>query len=556
MRINIFVPVLSEDYGNEVVESLKPLPVTKLIGNYNCFSKMINEAIYKSSLKNNEILIICSHRVRPTPDDMDRMVQKIHEGYGMVAFYRLGCFGFKLDLIREIGFFDENFIPAGYEDDDFFFRLQESDIALYEDKSVEYIPGPSLWQQELYDFEGVPYKQPITYKYFIQKWNRDHIKMIINRKILERDVFYKIGDKTGQTVFKKWNESVLLDGNLQKYYTVEKISDICDKTILIFGGSGSLGQQFIEKYSKVEDPKKMNKIHVFSRDENKHWHLSQKPEFKNVNFIIGDIRDYQRVLDTLLTVNPHIIIIASAMKHIDRCEFDVNEALLTNTIGTMNICKTILTYELSLKRLENVVFISTDKATKPINTYGMTKALSEKIMIEYSIKMKTSSIKFNIVRYGNVLNSRGSIIPKLKESKDKIINLTHKDMTRFIMTQQEAVKLIEFAILNGNTGETIIPKLSSMNILELFQLFSEKYDKEINITSIRPGEKLHEELLNEDELRRTYIKKGYYILPSSSTNNTNTITFDDKILETGYSSCDNKLSKEELKTYLEALDLL
>ena len=256
-------------------------------------------------------------------------------------------------------------------------------------------------------------------------------------------------------------------------------------------------------------------------------------------------------------MNPDIIIIASALKHIDTCEFNVNEALLTNTIGTMNICKNIFIHKTQLKKLSNVVFVSTDKATKPINTYGMTKALSEKIIIEYSKKMETEKIKFNIVRYGNVLNSRGSIIPKLKETQDPIIYLTHKDMTRFIMTQEEAISLIEYAIVYGSVGETIIPKISSMRILDVFELFSEKYNKKIEITHIRPGEKLHEELLNDYELTRTIVRDNYYILPPTyETMIGDESIINKNVLKTGYSSCNNILSKRELETYLIKLDLL
>ena len=140
--------------------------------------------------------------------------------------------------------------------------------------------------------------------------------------------------------------------------------------------------KFIEKYNNNG-----NSIVVYSRDENKHWLLSQKEEFKNVQFIIGDIRIENRVREALISTNPHVVIIASALKHIDRCEFDVDEAFLTNTQGVANVCKSVFLHKNDLKKLENVVYISTDKASRPINTYGMTNALSEKIVIEYSKKM-------------------------------------------------------------------------------------------------------------------------------------------------------------------------
>ena len=170
--------------------------------------------------------------------------------------------------------------------------------------------------------------------------------------------------------------------------------------------------------------------------------------------------------------------------------------------------------------------------------------------------MGLSSIKFVITRYGNVLNSRGSLIPKLQETKDMELKLTHADMTRFIMTQEEAVALIEYAIIHGLSGETIIPKLTSMKILDVFELFSDFNNKKIVITSIRPGEKLHEELLNEDELRRTFERGQYYILPSSYNLDDSDNSKNKCIDKTSYSSCDNLLSKEELETYLQGLNLL
>ena len=549
-NISICAAVKEKDLANDLIESLKPLPVNIIIGTGISFSKMMNDLIFKNS--NSDILIICSHRVRPTQRDVERLITKINEGFGLVCFYRMAFFGFKIDLIKKIGFFDERFIPAGYEDDDFFFRLQEHDIALYEDQSVTYIPGPSLWQQELIEYEGIQFKQPITYKFFIQKWDRDNNTMKIKRKLPEQQTCH-ILDKTITSVFKKWSESTLLPNNLQKVYKIENNIGIVNKKILIFGGTGSLGTKLVELYNTGDSK---NQIYIFSRDENKHWALSQLPIFKNIEFILGDIRDEQRVKEILFTISPHIIIIASAMKHIDKCEFNVYESMLTNTIGTLNICKTIHLYETHLKRLERVVFVSTDKATKPINTYGMTKALSEKIIIEYSKKMHTSSIIFNITRYGNVLNSRGSIIPKLQESTESTFQLTHVDMTRFIMTQKEAVDLITYALLHGQNGDTIVPKLKSMKIKDVFELYCERDHKEYIITSIRPGEKIHEELLNEDELRRSYSQDNYYILPPSyNTKTTLNSLFNDTTLDSsGYSSKYTE-SKEFILNYLKSHNL-
>jgi FlaA1/EpsC-like NDP-sugar epimerase len=279
--------------------------------------------------------------------------------------------------------------------------------------------------------------------------------------------------------------------------------------------------------------------------------MSQKYKDIKLNYIIGDIRDISRVQQIIQKLDPHIIIIASAMKHIDKCEFDVNEALLTNTIGVLNVCKSVQnTFNVS-KRLENVVFISTDKACSPTNVYGMSKSLSERVIIEYSLNMKNTKIKFTNCRYGNVLDSRGSIIPKLKNSISDTYYLNNIEMTRFVMTQEQAVELIMYSILKGQTGETIIPKLKSMKIKDLFEIFSEKYNKKIEMSKIRPGEKIHEELLNIEELYRTTTNNSYYIIHPSYNVIKSTLE-----TKSSYSSDIDIMTKEFLTNYLSELNLL
>lgn len=252
------------------------------------------------------------------------------------------------------------------------------------------------------------------------------------------------------------------------------------KTIFIFGGSGSLGNKLIEKYSA-------NQVINFSRDECKHWAMELK--YKNIQNIIGNIYDYKSVETALIRTNPHIIIIAAALKHIDRCEYATDQCIKTNLLGIQNVLDCIDRNPLS--RLETVVFISTDKACNPINVYGMCKALSEKMMIEKAFYSKTK-VKYVTVRYGNVLNSRGSIIPILHErgtQPDNDFTLTHIDMTRFIMTLEDSCNLIEYAILNGTSGEIIIPKLRSMKVADLFEIFSEIYDKDVKVVGLRSGDR-------------------------------------------------------------------
>ena len=320
-----------------------------------------------------------------------------------------------------------------------------------------------------------------------------------------------------------------------------------NKTILFFGATGSLGNEFIKR--NIND----NIIVNFSRDECKHWKLELK--FKkhkdNIKNIMGDIRDKNRVKKYIKIIKPNIIIIASALKHIERCEYATSECINTNLIGIKNVLDSIEELE-DIIKCESVIFISTDKACSPVNLYGMCKAISEKMVIEKSLTSKF--IKYNIVRYGNVLNSRGSIIPLLHHmgnSKDyNNFTLTDKRMTRFIMTLESSCKLIEYAIINGENGEIIIPQIKSMKILDLFEIFSELYSKNIVVKGIRPGEKLYELLINGTEYMLTYIKNNYYhILP----NYLNKICSDEQL---NISSNDNIISKNKLKEYLENLKLL
>ncbi len=313
------------------------------------------------------------------------------------------------------------------------------------------------------------------------------------------------------------------------------------KRIFIFGGSGSLGNALIKRYSN-------NEIVNFSRDECKHWKMEMK--YNNIENIIGDIRDHKSVATALIRKNPHVIIIAAALKHIDRCEFASEQCIATNINGTKNITDAIETHSDKLTNLETVVFVSTDKACSPINTYGMSKAISEKIMIEKSHYIK--NIKFVVVRYGNVLNSRGSIIPILHEygNSDGSFNLTHPNMTRFIMTLEESCELIEYAILKGQTGEIIIPKLRAMYIKDLFSIFSELYQKDINIVGIRPGEKMNESLINETQSRRVVTDGIYHhIRPNYLREKLNEAIFE-------YHSGQNVLTEAELYKYLVDVNLI
>jgi len=272
----------------------------------------------------------------------------------------------------------------------------------------------------------------------------------------------------------------------------------------------------------------------------------------NLHFIIGDIRDFSKVHQSISRFNPDVIIIASALKHIDRCEYETNECISTNLLGTQNVLNVIESLFNNLK-LSKVCFVSTDKACSPVNIYGMCKAASECLMIEKAKYIP--NIKFVTVRYGNVLNSRGSIIPKLHEigTDDKYQKYTITDdrMTRFVMTLDQSVDLIQHALEYGESGDVVIPKLISCKIIDLIEIFSEKYNKPIEIGELRPGEKLLESLINETQsMRLIRGKDGYMFIKPPYKN----IMVDNDVKD--YNSTLNPLNKADLKQYLLELNLL
>lgn len=323
-----------------------------------------------------------------------------------------------------------------------------------------------------------------------------------------------------------------------------------NKTILLFGGTGSLGYEIVKRYIDT------NIIYNYSRDECKHWQM--KLDFNSnpsLHFVIGDIINKNKIEETILRVKPNIIIIASAMKHIDQCEYNTDQCLNTNLLGVKNILDIIELHKTRLiGTLETTLFVSSDKACSPINVYGMCKALSETLIVEKSHYIK--EFKFVNIRYGNVLNSRGSIIPLLhtigKDENKKYFTLTNDGMTRFVMTLEQSVDLIEQAIMNGESGDIVIPKLVSMNVKDLIEIFSEKYNKPIQYIGIKPGEKLLESLINCSQSARIR-KHNEYTHIKSSFNFKDEINVDEL---NDYNSTINPLTKDELYCYLDQLNLL
>ena len=275
------------------------------------------------------------------------------------------------------------------------------------------------------------------------------------------------------------------------------------KNIVILGGTGALGKSLIKKYYKD------NIITVFSRDEHKHVNLMKK--YDNLKSHLGDIRDKDSIRNCFNKFKPDVVINTAALKHVPICETNSIESVKTNILGHQNVIEIMNEF----KNIETLIFVSTDKACKPINIYGMCKAISEKLYSNYA-ETETNT-KVVTVRYGNVLESTGSVIPYFKqllESGSDFLPITHIDMTRFLLTLDDAVELIDWAYNHPSShGKIAVPKIKSMKMVDLAKCLIKKYkhDIELKIIGIRPGEKLHEEMISEEEWFRTEEYENYLI---------------------------------------------
>ena len=276
-----------------------------------------------------------------------------------------------------------------------------------------------------------------------------------------------------------------------------------NKTILIFGGTGSFGSAFLSKINKSN----FKEIRIFSRDEKKQFDLRNVYQNNKIKFIIGDIRDREKL--SIVSDKVDYVFHASALKQVPSCEFYPMEAVKTNIIGTNNILDTCL-----INNVKSIICLSTDKAVNPINAMGMSKALMEKIAISKSRNAKKS--KIIVTRYGNVLMSRGSVVPhfinQIKNKKN--ITITNPEMTRFLMRLDDAINLVIYAIRYGANGQIIVPKTPAAKILDLAKAVCEIYNYKFNplIIGTRHGEKKHETLLGSEEKALSLEKKKYFII--------------------------------------------
>ena len=282
--------------------------------------------------------------------------------------------------------------------------------------------------------------------------------------------------------------------------TVRGRSLFQNKTILITGGTGSFGNKFTDRLLQ-HDPKK---IVIYSRDEYKQYVMAQKFDDPRIRFFIGDVRDKDRLFRACAGVD--YIIHAAALKHVPICAYNPIEAIRTNTIGAINVIDVAID-----RGVKQVVALSTDKAVNPVNLYGATKLCSDKLFIAGNSYSPRGGTTFSVVRYGNVANSRGSVIPlfeKMKRDGATELPVTHSDMTRFYITLDQGVDLVFKAFADMRGGEIFVAKIPSFRIVDLVRSMGCRP----NIIGIRPGEKLHEIMITSEDARNTYEYQEHYII--------------------------------------------
>ena len=278
-----------------------------------------------------------------------------------------------------------------------------------------------------------------------------------------------------------------------------------NKSILITGGTGSFGVTFVNeilKYHKI-----IKKIIVFSRDELKQFEMSEKfstEKYPKLRYFLGDLRDKERVSRALDDID--IVVHAGALKQVPKAEYDPFEYIKTNVLGAQNLIEACLD-----KKVKNVIALSTDKAVSPINLYGATKLCSDKLFLAANNIKGKNKIKFSVVRYGNVMGSRGSVIPFfIKKKQEGYLPITDKNMTRFNMSIEDAVSMVLWSLKNNHGGEIFVPKMPSYKILDLAKAISP--NAKIKIIGIRPGEKVEEQLITNAESRKTLDLGKYYAI--------------------------------------------
>ena len=330
------------------------------------------------------------------------------------------------------------------------------------------------------------------------------------------------------------------------------------KKILITGGTGSLGQALTQRLLK----EKVERIRIFSRNEEKQITMEQKFDDKRLRFFLGDVNDFARLKRAFEDID--IVFHTAALKHVPKIEYNPFEAIKTNVIGSQNVIDACLH-----ENVEKAIAIGTDKAVSPLNTYGATKLLMEKLFVTANnyVNPAKHKTKFISVRYGNVFGSSGSVIPRFIEQikKKQKITITDPHMTRFSITMNEALDFIINATNSGKGSEIFVPKMRAYNIMDLKDALNDllgNFGDEI--TGIRPGEKLHEVLISEDEIRQSWEYHNMYLItnplyPLFHANKINDVYQGIKKVENlkNYSSnMADKISKDELQKMIKNSELI
>ena len=306
--------------------------------------------------------------------------------------------------------------------------------------------------------------------------------------------------------------------------------DLTNKSILITGGTGSFGKKFVEMvYQRFPDVKR---VVIYSRDELKQFEMAQhypSSTYKSIRFFIGDVRDAERLKRACEGID--IIIHAAALKQVPAAEYNPMECIKTNVFGAENVINAAL--DNGVKR---VVALSTDKAAAPINLYGATKLCSDKLFVAANNMKGRRDLRFSVVRYGNVIGSRGSVVPFfLEKRKDGVLPITHPDMTRFNISLEDGVEMVFHALEHAWGGEIFVPKIPSYRITDVAEAIGPTCEQKV--VGIRPGEKLHEEMITEtDSLNTLETDKYYVITPSTPTWNVDDYlkAFNGKLVEMGF----------------------
>jgi UDP-glucose 4-epimerase len=327
-----------------------------------------------------------------------------------------------------------------------------------------------------------------------------------------------------------------------------------NKTLLITGGTGSFGNAVLNRFINSD----FKEIRIFSRDEKKQDDLRKRINNPKVKFYIGDVRDYRSVENAVRGVD--YIFHAAALKQVPSCEFFPVEAVKTNVLGTENVLEAA-----SANHVKNVVILSTDKAVYPINAMGISKAMMEKVMIARSRAVGDNGTIMCGTRYGNVMASRGSVIPLFVEQikSNKTITITDPEMTRFMMTLEDAVDLVLYAFTNGKPGDMFVQKAPAATIADLAQALKELYksDVEIKIIGTRHGEKLYETLVNKEEMVKAEDHGEYYRIPADNRDLNYDLYFSEgdqhvSSVEDYHSHNTKRLNVEETKKLLLKLDFI